>query len=334
MQIVIRADGGPEIGYGHLVRTSALAEALLNSGHRVMVATTTAQSAREVYSEDCSVVEIPSRSDPDPLLDSLSESDPDAVVTDAYPIDTGYQQAVRERYPLLVVQDDARHPICADALVNGNLYARSLDYEHVGAEPKWCLGPEYLPLRRAIADLASDEPPWRDSPEQALVTMGGSDIAVLTPTVIRAFDGFDLRVDAIVGPGCSDEQERNIRDAASLVSTDVRVDRDPDDLPERMFEADLAVSTASTTTYELLALGTPLVSCPVVNNQQPIATALRDRGLATVFAESDEESELRQYIQTYLTDASLRRKRRQFGRRLVNGKGTAQVVDTLLSEVG
>ena len=52
-------------------------------------------------------------------------------------------------------------------------------------------------------------------------------------------------------------------------SSDVHVVRDPPDLPERMFQADFAVTTASTTTYELLALGTPIISIPVADNQEP-----------------------------------------------------------------
>ncbi|WP_436930031.1 PseG/SpsG family protein [Halosimplex halobium] len=334
MHVAVRADGGPEIGYGHLVRTSALVEALLNTDHVVTIATTTPQNAQEVYPEACSVVEVSSRGDPETFLDRLSESNPDAVVTDAYPIDTDYQRAVMERYPHLVIQDDARHTICSDVLVNGNLYAPSLDYEYIDDQPQWCLGPEYLLLRRAIAVLADDEPPWRDPPKQMLVTMGGSDIARLTPTVIRAVNGFDLHVDAIVGPGCSEEQEQDIRDAASTVSTDVRVDRDPDDFPKRMFEADLAVSTASTTTYELLALGTPIVSCPVVDNQQPIATALRERDAATVVEPDGGETEFQTAVNEYLNDPELRQSRRQIGRNLVDGHGTRRVLRELLSLAG
>lgn len=48
-----------------------------------------------------------------------------------------------------------------------------------------------------------------------------------------------------------------------------------------MFQADIAVSTANTT-YELLALGTPFVSVPVVANQESIAGALRERDTASV----------------------------------------------------
>ena len=48
MHLAIRSDGGPDIGYGHLVRTGALAERALEAGDRVTYATRTPGPAREV----------------------------------------------------------------------------------------------------------------------------------------------------------------------------------------------------------------------------------------------------------------------------------------------
>jgi spore coat polysaccharide biosynthesis predicted glycosyltransferase SpsG len=164
--------------------------------------------------------------------------------------------------------------------------------------------------------------------------MGGSDTARLTPTVVQAFNGFDLRVDAIVGPGCSTEQEQEIRRVATECSADICVARDPDDLVERMVQADVGVSTASSATYEHLALGTPMVSIPVVDNQEPIAAALRSRDAATVLRRDDDDQEaFRTAIETYLSDAGLRRRRRELGRELVDGRGVERLFAEVLSIV-
>jgi len=245
MHLAVRADGGPSIGYGHLVRSSALAEEFLSREHAVTCLTAMPDHARDVYPAGVEVVELPSRDDPAHFLDWLGDAKPDATFTDAYPVDTAYQRAIREHVPLVVLQDDARHTVCADVFVNGNLYAADLDYEFVGAEPQTCLGTEYVLLRGDVRRLAARDPPWSDRPEYALVTMGGSDVADLTPTAVRAFDGFDLRVDAVVGPGFSRDQERSIREVAREITAEVDVVRDPPDLPARMFRADFAVSTAS-----------------------------------------------------------------------------------------
>lgn len=325
MHVAIRADGGPNIGYGHLVRTSALAGVLLDRDTTVTVATTTPQPAQMVFPTAVEIVDLPSRSNPNPFIEWIDTVSPNIVFTDAYPVDTHYQKAIRERVPLAVLQDDARHAVCADLFVNGNLHAKNLEYEFVGQKPTTCLGTNYVLLRKEIRDRTGDEPPWREQPEHALVMMGGSDVDNLTPTVIRAFDDVALRVDAIIGPGCSTKQEENVRDAASVCGADVRVRRDPDDLVGRMMNADFAVSTASSTTYELLALGTPILSIAVVENQNLIAAELCRRNVATVLERDADKAAFHNAITEYICDPELRRKRRLNGRELVDGNGTERI---------
>ena len=274
MDLVIRTDGNSEIGFGHLVRSSAISEIARENGVHIAVATATPGPVRDIFADETCVWPLPNRDSPDYFCQLLDQRSVDAVFADAYPVDTEYQREIRQHAPLVVQQDDVRHPICADVLVNGNLYARDLNYEFVGNEPHRCLGPSYVLLREEVRAVAQRTPLCRTPPERAIITMGGSDIANVTPTAVRAFDDFDLTVDVIVGPGVSTGRERNIRTVASDCSATCRVSRDPDDLIDRMFRADFAVTTASTTTYELLAVGTPIISVPVVDNQTQIAAAL------------------------------------------------------------
>lgn len=328
MRVVIRADGGPNIGYGHLVRTGALASELLDRGHAVTYATTTPKHVREVCPDGVDTVTISSREDPDPVRE-LVRDHADITVVDSYLADGTYQEQLREVSPLILISDDTRHRIAADMIVNGNLYASELDYDVIGAEPTWCLGPKYLFIRPAIAEYASMDPPWQETPTRAIITMGGSDIAKLTPTVIQAFDGFDLSVDAIVGPGFSTEQEAEIRGMANDVNTDVHVVCAPDDLPDRMFQADFAVTTASTTSYELLALGTPVICMPVIDNQELIANSLRDRNAASVLDCGSEKMAFRDNIDKYVMNETLRKQRRDLGQQIVDGRGTMRVSNAI-----
>jgi spore coat polysaccharide biosynthesis predicted glycosyltransferase SpsG len=332
MHLAVRADGGPDIGYGHLVRTGALAEELLERGHEVTYATATPGPAETVCPPGVGVTELSDRDDPKSMLDRVV-ANVDAVFADAYPVDTDYQQALRATVPLAVHQDDARHAVCADLFCNWNLYGPDLSYEFVGEHPQTCLGTDYALLRAPIRERAAREPPWRSDPERAVVTMGGSDVSDLTPAAVRAFDGLDLRVDAVVGPGCSDTQVETIAMAADEVTADVRVVRDPPDLPERLFRADLAVTTAGSTVYELLALGTPFVSRPVVDNQAPIARALREREAAVVLDRGDGETAIRRGVDMLL-DPDRRRTYRERGRQLVDGRGTERVAGEVLSLAG
>jgi spore coat polysaccharide biosynthesis predicted glycosyltransferase SpsG len=163
--------------------------------------------------------------------------------------------------------------------------------------------------------------------------MGGSDIANLMPTAIRAFDGFDIHVDAIIGPGFSEAQEQSVHATVEEISADVSVARDPDDLVEQMFQADFAVSTSSSTTYELLALGTPIVSVPVADNQELIAAALRKYDAAEVLHRCAGAEACRRAIKKYLADLELRRERLNRGRALVDGHGVQRTADVIQAAI-
>jgi UDP-2,4-diacetamido-2,4,6-trideoxy-beta-L-altropyranose hydrolase len=333
MWVVIRADGGPEIGYGHLVRTGALAEAVLERGHDVTCATTTPEIARSVHPDPVTVLSL----DPDDERETfpawVRDEQPEVVLTDSYEIDTPYQRALTSTTrPLVVVLDDTRHTICADVLVNGNVYAPELDYDYEGEEPEWCLGLDYLLLREAISTRASGDAPWRSPPERALVTMGGSDIRGTTPDVLPAFEGTDLTVDVIVGPGFDDGTTRQTERVAAEVEADIRVTRDPPDFAERMFQADLAVSATGSTSYELLALGTPTIGIPQADNQLPIAEALADRG-AMVHLPAARLDGLGETLSGLVADTDRRRSLRQRGEALVDGRGTDRVCDVLIEGI-
>jgi spore coat polysaccharide biosynthesis predicted glycosyltransferase SpsG len=176
-------------------------------------------------------------------------------------------------------------------------------------------------MREEFRELAEETPPWRDPPERALVTFGGSDVNNSTPDAVRAFDGFDLEIDVIIGPGFENENE--IEEAATTTDAEFNLLRDPNDLPQRMFDADFAVSATGSTVYELLAMGTPTVGIPQSDNQTPVADSLGDTILRL------EGGSIRGCISRLVQDATLRRKMRKKGRELVDARGTQRVRSAL-----
>jgi spore coat polysaccharide biosynthesis predicted glycosyltransferase SpsG len=205
--------------------------------------------------------------------------------------------------------------------INGNAHAPELDYDWIGEKPKMLLGTDYLLMREEFRELAKETPPWRDPPERAIVTFGGSDVNNSTPDAVRAFDGFDLEVDAIIGPGFENEDE--IRDAATETDAKFNLLKNPDDLPRRMFEADLAVSATGSTIYELLATGTPTICAPQSDNQRPVAESLEDTILRF------DTNSIQNCLLRLTEDSTLRQKMREDGKELIDAKGVQRVYSVL-----
>lgn len=278
MDVAIYADGGGSLGYGHLVRTNALAQECLKRGYDVTYITATPDPTRDIT---CGDVTISAVDEPGELVPRSATMKPDILVTDSYEIGEELQRQVRTTVQrFCAVMDWAPHSICCDVLVNGNLYADSLDYEWTGSKPEFCLGPDYLLLREEVRQYINRDPPSNPSPERALITMGGSDGENVTPSAVRAFDGYDLTVDVIVGPGFDNESA--IREAVDSTDCDFEIRVTPSNLPNLMYRSDFAISALGTTVYELMATVTPFVGIQTASNQKYTSQHLKGKDWAII----------------------------------------------------
>ena len=347
--LAIRADGNAEIGYGHLVRTNVLAVEFLKREHDVTYLTRTPTTVSSVCEASVEIVDV-RQNEIAEILSWLSENDVDVLLTDSYRADTEYQQTVSDSAPILAtITDDTRFELCCDLNINGNVHAPDIDYDWTDTKPEMLVGTEYLLLRDAFRKLVKRNPPWRDEPARALVTFGGSDMNNSTPSVVRSFDGSDIEVDVIIGPGFTNEAE--IASATQRTDAEFNLLRDPDNLPQLMFDADFAVSAVGSTVYELLVTGTPVIGIPQTRNQVPITDGLSSReaiipvktGPDTVphntRSSADPQllninldtlvEEVSRAISRFTTDTELRRQLRDRGLSLIDGDGSARIYNEM-----
>lgn len=328
MRVAIRADGGPARGYGHLVRSGSLATELLDRGHSVVYLTATPETVRDYFPAAVEVAELAAPADSSECTQKLETQTVDAVFTDSYEVDSEYQRALSGSVDTVAVfQASDEYPLHCDILINSHLFASELEYDYTGEEPVWCLGLNYVLLREEFNRLAQREPLWRETPERALVIMGGSDVSNTTPEAIRAFHGYDLAVDVVIGPGYANGQE--IEEAAGSVNCEFSLHQEPHNLAQLMFNADFAVSSLGTTVYELIATNTPIIGIPQVENQNKMARAIQKRSLGLIACSN---ANIRDGIEKYISDTTERKKIFQKYHSLVDGKGSQRVVRTCLTE--
>jgi len=343
--LAIRADGSSGIGYGHLVRTGVLAQKFLKHNHQVTYLTRTPSTVSDVCPNEIDIYQIEEEEIKDTLR-WLERVAPDVLLTDSYNVDTEYQKRLVDSASLLAtITDDTRFTLCSDMNINGNVHAPELDYEWVEEKPDMLLGTDYLLMREEFQQLADKTPPWRDSPDRALITFGGSDMNNATPDIIHAFDGFGVVVDVIIGPGFTNQDK--IQKAARRTDAEFNLLEDPDNLPQLMFNSDFAVSAGGSTVYELLLTGTPVVGIPQSNNQVPIIERLSSKGAilpvgvdASTSTNSGDSAEKIQLLDVHasniteqsktaikrmVSDTQSRREFRDYGMSLVDGKGVDRI---------
>ena len=262
------------------------------------------------------------------------ESNADWIVVDGYHFGSQYRDLLRRTGRPLLFLDD-----CGDAefaptdwILNQNLHASASLYP--GCDPTHLLlGPRYTLLRREFRCRTDRRREIPAVGKRVLVTFGGSDPARLTVRAIEALKMLhlpDLEACIVIGPANADPD--SARAAARDLPFPARIECNPANLPDLMAWADLAISAAGSTCWELAFLGVPQIVLAVAPNQRPIADALARRGLADSLGEAQTvtTSLLAAGVETLLMD---RRRREQFSRRgqeTIDGMGAPRAAGLLL----
>jgi spore coat polysaccharide biosynthesis predicted glycosyltransferase SpsG/RimJ/RimL family protein N-acetyltransferase len=214
-----------------------------------------------------------------------------AVVVDSYEIPAEDVEALARELPVAVLEDGPRAPAV------GAVVAYHLDSAERTAIPDGAaaaLGPDYAPIRPGCVRARRPR-----GLERGLVTIGGGSAGEhLVSAAEAALSG--LVAEIVRGQGVA-----------------------PDEMLELIAAADVAVSAAGSTPYELACAGVPAVIVAVADNQRPIAREFERGGLALA-------GELEEVVPR-LGDPAVRERLARQGPATVDGYGAFRARDALLA---
>ena len=331
-RVLVRVEAGSRVGLGHLQRCLAMASALGEQGVECafLAADEPAVQGRIRGSGFTAIplkdVEPGSEGDWTAVLEIAAQERCSGVVVDSYRIHERYLSELREAELVVTAIDDmACFPMECDLVVNGGVEAESLVYRTSASDTRFLLGPRYAMLGEGFWDVE----PRRvgDEVNEVLVVMGGADGCNLTPVVLKALDSLrgDFSVVAVIGPFFENGVE--VEAIASRCHRRVRLVRVPDSVQSLMLKADLAISAAGQTLFELAATGTPAAAAQVAENQADNLEGFSRHGIISPISFGGRE-QLRQALQvlsSLLTCPQRRRQMSKAGQRLVDGLGAKRV---------
>lgn len=338
--LLIRVDAGGRAGTGHLMRSLALAHAWAEGGGKAHFAVAQAPAGilQRLTSEGLAVARVraPAAGVEDAAETAALLRDLGApwLVVDGYGFGAAYQGALRERGVRLLYVDDYGHigHYDVDLLLNQNLYATPALYPSRAPRTRLLLGARYAMLRRefrAWRDRARDTAPGA---RRVLVTMGGSDPDDATTMVLRALATRpEPRLEVLVVLGAANARVEAVRREGAMSPHGVRVLTDVRDMPALMAWADLAVTAAGSTCWEMAFMGVPMVAVVLAENQLPIARSLAAAGAArdAGWAAALEPARLADAIASLAAGADERRRMSERGRAVVDGLGASRVAHEL-----
>jgi UDP-2,4-diacetamido-2,4,6-trideoxy-beta-L-altropyranose hydrolase len=322
LELVVRADAGPDIGAGHLLRCLALAQACRSAGGDAIFIADAGAHAERIKAERFRHVPVARDAGIEPALELLSAHTGAWCVLDGYDFTSDDQRRLRNAARGLLVIDDIAHldRYEADVVLNQNLGAENLSYA-CASQTRLLLGPRYVLLRREF--LAKERSPPQADARHVLVTLGGGEQwhaleAVLEAVALLADETLDVAVTAPAGVGAPEREH-----AVEFVTGAA--------MPELLAWADVAVSAAGTTSWELAYMGVPALLLALAPNQRAVAAGLTRAGAALDARWEDDPAPARlaQQLERLLADASTRLRMSGAGRALVDGKGASRALRAL-----
>lgn len=283
-RLVLRADGNPRIGLGHVMRLLALADILRGRFEAVFVIQEPDAVLLSQLRESCSaVVEMPAQpagGEPAWLAHHLLRP-ADILVLDGYGFEFSYQEAVRPYVARLVCLDDLHaFPFAADLVLNpaGGISAADYDLRQPGA--RLLSGPAFAPLRAAFRPDSSSQPVA--SPSSVLVCLGGADPTHQSQRVAAALLTLPSvgQVQLVVGSAYTGWESLS-QWAEHEANVTLHQNLPPSALAELMQRCGAAVCSPSTISYEYCAAGGGLLFLlPTAANQHDLQAFLLSAGMA------------------------------------------------------
>jgi UDP-2,4-diacetamido-2,4,6-trideoxy-beta-L-altropyranose hydrolase len=335
--VVFRADASTAIGMGHAMRCLALAQAFADQcGGRsaFLMADAPPAFAARALGEDATVTALGATPG---TLEDAAETVALArlhgagwVVADGYHLDGGYQRALVDAGVRVLALDDHAHldGYQADLVLNQNLGADPEAYRDRAPRSRLLVGPRYALLRREFRTF--DDAP-RDAPattRRILVTLGGSDPDDVSARVVAALAQIAGPLEIELLAGSTNPNLASLERAAAAGLHPVELVVDAHDMPHRMAAADLAVTAAGTTSWELARIGTPQVAIVLADNQRPVARGLEAEGLAVSLGWHADltHDRIAAVVGALAGNAGRRAEMSRRGRELIDGRGALRVL--------
>lgn len=337
--VVLRCDGRPDLGVGHLIRCLALADELLRRGAGVsLVGDVVGVPWVQEQLVGRGLTPVVPPPGPDGLAALAGELGADAAVLDGYHLDPRTGAALRQSglTVLAIVDGPFGAAQSADLYLDQNLGASRVSGPAVPRDAVQLLGLDHVLFRNQILEHRRVGEIVRADPPRVLALFGGTDANGAAPVVVPLIveTGRPVHVLAVAA-------RPEIADALTAVATGenqrIEVLSPTPAIAELAATCDLAVTAAGTSVWELLCLGVPAALVCVTDNQRVGYDAVVDQNVALAVGHLDrlraDPSARRAAVTTLgraLDDRDGGRRRSLHGSRLVDGRGRARVVDALL----
>ena len=267
-KIYFRADASPSIGYGHFIRTLALADMLKSNFECTFFTQSPTDYQLEQVAMVCPIVALPSDDNRFDLFLSYLTGD-EIVVLDNYFYTTEYEKQIKIKGSKLVCIDDMhnRH-YYADVIINQGIISEEQYSKELYT--RLCHGFDWLLLRAPFLNNI-ECPIFNIRKNKVIFSFGGSDMYNLSSKVANILEQEKIQSIGIIGDGFRGNIE-------NYKYVDFKTKISAQEVADLFSCSEYAILPASTMCLEAIACGVKLLMGYYVDNQKEFSDYMGNNG--------------------------------------------------------
>lgn len=340
--LLVRADASTEIGAGHFMRCLALAQTWRERGGIAIFLMAAGAPALGKRLQDDGIGEVRLSAQPGSIADADETAEVAFrhnaawVALDGYQFSPDYQRVLKDKIAHLLLFDDLGDAELyhADLLLNQNAYATPEMYANRAGNCTLLLGAAHFLLRREFREWRHRDRQITPRARNLLVTFGGSDAENATAGALQALAVLPapaMNVRVLVGAG--NPHRAGLERLAATLPHSVEFQTDTKRIADEMAWADVAISAAGSTSWELAFMGLPSLLITLSENQHGCAQYLHCHGIAIGLGwqHKVQPAETAAALSALAADPGRRAEISSRGRDLIDGGGADRVVHAMAS---
>ena len=216
----------------------------------------------------------------------------------------------------------------ADVIVNGTMIKKYQKYKFFNKNSKIFVGTKYFILDTNFLKYKKYSITIKEKKQYLIViSMGGSDLHRLSFKILDSISKIDnVVVKVIMGPLMKDNIIKNKYQTDNILFI-----KSPKSIWNEFKDADLVISNAGNTLFELATQKIPTICIPVIEHQIPYAKFFHTAGFAINlgFWENLTNTKIETTIIKILKNPEKRKKMASNGNKIIDGKGLLRVIKLL-----
>lgn len=332
--LYFRCDMNEHIATGHVMRCLSIAEAARDKGIEVTFILSDEYADEYIRGKGFDTIILFTKwndleKDIPVLFEKVSFKSGDKLIVDSYYVTKHYFEELRKRVYTVYIDDYGNEVYDIDCLICYAIYADTLNFKsRYSASTKLLLGTDYVPLRKEFKNLPKKQ--IRERIENLLLLCGGADPYSFLKHLLEKLDISRYnKISLICGRYNKDYEYLAAKYADNGI---VKIIKSTDNMLQYMQEADLAISAAGSTLYELCAVGTPTISYVLADNQVKNAEGFDRCGVIKYAGYAEDLSIIDNITDCMIKqyeDATVRESCSVLQQKCVNGRGAELIIEGL-----